>query len=296
MDQIERTARLIRSQGRRRVLRHPGADRRAVVGPVAARQPRPARAARVHARRRRRAAQDRPHVPGDRALRRRADDHEPRHRRGAGHGAVAQGRPDAARGDAPRAARLADGAADRARDRPGRRGLAAGHAATARRSTARAPTRSSRPGWPTPGPPRRRPRPRPTMRDQVSPTTNAGLGTHDAGPAEARDRAPGRGSCARRSEAAERERKAQAAGAAGRRAPAREDDRDRDPHRRPGRDLARRASRCSAACSTRSSGRQEPLSARSHARRARSPSVAGRIGERASPARGARPGRRQESP
>ena len=66
LDQIERTARLIRSQGRRRLLRDPGADRRPVAGPVAARQPHPARAARVHPRRRRRAAQDRAHVPGDR--------------------------------------------------------------------------------------------------------------------------------------------------------------------------------------------------------------------------------------
>ena len=75
-------------EGRRRVLRHPGADRRAVVGAGPARQPGPARAAGVHAGRRRRAAQDRPHVPDDRLLRRRADDHVARHRRGAGHRAL----------------------------------------------------------------------------------------------------------------------------------------------------------------------------------------------------------------
>ena len=46
-------------EGRRRLLRHAVADGRALERPVAARQPRPARAARVHARGRRRAAQDR---------------------------------------------------------------------------------------------------------------------------------------------------------------------------------------------------------------------------------------------
>ncbi len=50
-------------QGRRRVLRDPGADRRALVRAEPARQPRPARAARIHAGRRRCAAQDRPDVP-----------------------------------------------------------------------------------------------------------------------------------------------------------------------------------------------------------------------------------------
>ena len=91
-------------------------------------------------------------------LRRRADDHEPRHRRGAGHGAVAQGRPDAARGDPPRAAGLADGAADRARDRRRSSRPRRWPPGTARRSTGRAPTRSSPPGWPPPRPPPRRPR------------------------------------------------------------------------------------------------------------------------------------------
>ena len=84
-------------EGRRRLLRDPGPDRRAVVGARPARQPRPARAARVHARRRRRAAQDGADVPDDRVLRRREDAHLARHRRGAGHRAVADGRPDAAR-------------------------------------------------------------------------------------------------------------------------------------------------------------------------------------------------------
>ena len=53
-------------EGGRGLLRHAGADRRPVAGPGPARQPRPARAARVHARRRRRAAQDRPDLPDDR--------------------------------------------------------------------------------------------------------------------------------------------------------------------------------------------------------------------------------------
>ena len=86
-------------QGRRRLLRHAGPDRRPVVGPGPARQPRPARAAGVHARRRRRAPQDRPDVPDDRLLRRRADDHLARDRRGAGHGPLAARRADAAGGD-----------------------------------------------------------------------------------------------------------------------------------------------------------------------------------------------------
>ena len=67
MDQVERTARLIRSKGVGDLLRDPGADRRPVVGAGPARQPRPARAARVHAGRRRRAAQDGADVPDDRA-------------------------------------------------------------------------------------------------------------------------------------------------------------------------------------------------------------------------------------
>ena len=49
LDQIERTARLIRSKGVGRLLRDPGADRRPVVRAEPARQPRPARAPRVHA-------------------------------------------------------------------------------------------------------------------------------------------------------------------------------------------------------------------------------------------------------
>ena len=53
-------------EGRRRVLRDPGADRRPVVRPRPARQPRPARAAGVHPGRRRRAAEDRPDLPDDR--------------------------------------------------------------------------------------------------------------------------------------------------------------------------------------------------------------------------------------
>ena len=58
-------------QGRRGVLRDAGADRRAVVGAVPARQPRAARAARPHAGRRVEPSQDRSNVPEERALRRR---------------------------------------------------------------------------------------------------------------------------------------------------------------------------------------------------------------------------------
>ena len=135
------------------------------------------------------------------------------HRRGAGHGAVAQGRPDAARGDPPRAAGLADGAAGRARDRPGRRGLPAGHAL--RRG----------------GRPRERPRDHHRAADQRpgrggdgrgrDDDARPGLADHerrprddDARPAEARDRAPGPGARGKAQEAAERERKAKAREAA----------------------------------------------------------------------------------
>ena len=174
------------------------------------------------------------------ALRRRADDHQPGHRRGAGHGAVAEGRPDAARGDPPRAARLADGAADRARDRRRSSRPRRWPPATARRSTGRAPTRSSPPGWPTPRPPRRRPRRTATMRDQVSPTTNAGLGTMT--PAQQKREIERQARELRKAQqAAERERKAQAREAAAAAAPAREDGRDRDPDRRAGRLVARRS-------------------------------------------------------
>ena len=103
------------------------------------------------------------------------------HRRGAGHGPVAQGRPDAAGGDAAHPARLADGAAHatpRSRRSSRRRRWPP---STARPSTARAPTRSSRRGWRTPTPRRRRAAAEATMRGGVSrPTPAAGLGTMTA--------------------------------------------------------------------------------------------------------------------
>ena len=115
MDQIERTARLIRSKGVGVyfVTQAPTDVPSPVLSQLGNRVQHALRA--FTPGRRRRPAQDRPHVPDDRPLRRRADDHQPRHRRGAGHGPVAQGRPDAARRHAPDPARLADGAADAAR-------------------------------------------------------------------------------------------------------------------------------------------------------------------------------------
>ena len=110
LDQVERTARLIRSKGVGRLLRDAGADRCPLADPRAAGEPRPARAARVHARGRRRPAQDGADVPDDRLLRRREDDHLARDRRGARHRALAEGRPDAPRGDPPAPAGLLDGA------------------------------------------------------------------------------------------------------------------------------------------------------------------------------------------
>ena len=96
-------------EGRRRVLRDAVADRRAVVRAVAARQPRAACPARIHARRRREPSQDREDVPDHGPLRRRGDPHLPRDRRGLHHRADAERRADAARGDAARAARFDDG-------------------------------------------------------------------------------------------------------------------------------------------------------------------------------------------
>ena len=66
MDQVERTARLIRSKGVGVYFVTQAPDRRPVAGPGPARQSRPARPAGLHARRRRRAAQDGPNVPDDR--------------------------------------------------------------------------------------------------------------------------------------------------------------------------------------------------------------------------------------
>ena len=70
-------------QGRRRLLRDPGAHRRPLAGPGAARQPRATRPPRVHPRRCRCVAQDGPDLPDDRLLRRRTGDHVPRDRGGA---------------------------------------------------------------------------------------------------------------------------------------------------------------------------------------------------------------------
>ena len=75
MDQIERTARLIRSKGVGVYFVTQAPTDVPVVGAGPARQPDPACAPGVHARRRRRAAQDRPDVPDDGALRRREDAH-----------------------------------------------------------------------------------------------------------------------------------------------------------------------------------------------------------------------------
>ena len=114
------------------------------------------------------------------ALRRRADDHEPGHRRGAGHGPLAQGRPDAARGHAARPARLAHGAAHGSRDRPGPRRVAAGRQVRRRPSTARAPTRSSPARLTNAQAAAATAAAEATMRDSVSPTTATGLGTMTA--------------------------------------------------------------------------------------------------------------------
>ena len=189
LDEVERTARLIRSKGVGvYFVTQAPTD---VPSPVLAQlgQSRPARPARVHARRRRRPAQDRPDLPDDRVLRRREDDHLARDRRGAGDRAVPAGRPDAARRDPAAGARLAHGPArrrpvPRAASRPART-----RRSTARRSTATAPTSGSTPGS------RRR-----AATTAAAEAADAGRGRpddrdrhehDDAGPAAARDPAPG---------------------------------------------------------------------------------------------------------
>ena len=107
LDQIERTARLIRSKGVGVyfVTQAPTDVPSSVLAQLGNRVQHALR--RVHARRRRRAAQDRADVPDDDLLRRRGDDHLARDRRGAGDRALAAGRPDAARRHPAAAARLA---------------------------------------------------------------------------------------------------------------------------------------------------------------------------------------------
>ena len=124
-------------------------------------------------------------------LRRRADDHEPGHRRGAGHGPVAEGRPDAAGGDPARPARLADGAADGARARAGRRGVAAGRQVRRDGRPRERPRDHHGAAGQRPGRRRRRPRRTARCATRSRRRRHAGLGTMTAGPAEARDRAPG---------------------------------------------------------------------------------------------------------
>ena len=101
-------------QGRRRLLRDPGADRRArrpsCPSSATASSTRSGRSRPDDADALRKTART---FPVTDALRRRADDHLAGHRRGARHRAVTQGHPDAARGDPARPARLADGAAHR---------------------------------------------------------------------------------------------------------------------------------------------------------------------------------------
>ena len=114
-------------EGRWRLLRHAVAHGRALVRAVAAGQPSPARAARLHARGCGQPAKDGADVPDDRVLRRREAAHLARHRRGGDHRPVAARSADAARGDEADRARLADVADPRRPVRgPRRREPAAG--------------------------------------------------------------------------------------------------------------------------------------------------------------------------
>ena len=92
-------------QGRRRLLRDADAQGRAGGGAGAARQPRAARAARLHARRRQGAQGDGEHLPAVEDVRPGRAAAVDGHRRGGRHRAVRQRRADAGRLDAAAAAR-----------------------------------------------------------------------------------------------------------------------------------------------------------------------------------------------
>ena len=109
MDQIELTARLIRSKGVGVYFVTQAPTDVPVERAVAARQPDPARAPRLHARGRDEPEEDRSHDAEDRSLRRGRGADLARDRRGVRHGALAEGRAHTARRDAPDPARLADG-------------------------------------------------------------------------------------------------------------------------------------------------------------------------------------------
>ena len=108
-------------EGRRRVLRHPAARRRARRRARAARQPRAARAARVHAPRRQGAQGRGHHLPEDRRLRPRGRPHPARHRRGDGHDPLRARRAHAGGVDAAATAVVADGRGAHRRRSTGRR-------------------------------------------------------------------------------------------------------------------------------------------------------------------------------
>ena len=131
-------------QGRRRVLRHPGADRPPRVRARPARQPRPARAARVHAQGREGPEGGRLDLPDVGLLRRRRAADLDGHRRGGGHAAQREGRADAGRAHADGRARLEDGAGGRRRRRG--EGLAAVREVRRRGWTRRARASCSRRG------------------------------------------------------------------------------------------------------------------------------------------------------
>ena len=192
------------------------------------------------------------------ALRRGADDHLAGHRRGAGDRAVAQGHPDAARGNPARAAGLADGAA---------------HRRGARRERRRVHPR--RPLQPVDRPPERARDHHGSAREREGRRGDGGGRGDDARRRVADDRGRARDDDARAAEARDREagegagggatgRRARAQGpgegGAGGREAAPADARDVDPHGGQGRDLeggpvdpARRVRRVLR-------GRQEPLS------------------------------------
>ena len=159
-------------QGRRRLLRHPAADRHPRRGARPARRARPARAAGVHAERREGPARDGLDVSALGVLRPRDAADLDGHRGGGGDAALRVRRPDAGRPHAARRARVADGAGRRRRRRG--EGLAAvGALRRADRPAERArdPRRPPRPVRRAPRP--RRPRRRPGRRSPSRPSSTS---------------------------------------------------------------------------------------------------------------------------
>ena len=175
LDQVEQVVRLVRSKGVGIFFVTQSPKDIPADDPGPARQPGAARAAGVHARRRKGAARGGAHVPEDPVLRRRGDADHARDRRSAGHRPRRQRRPDPTVRHPRRPARLPDGPADARGDRAAARQRAGAEVHDRRRprerlrdpglSASRGPTATAT-GATRKRPRRRRsvPRPRPDQR------------------------------------------------------------------------------------------------------------------------------------